>query len=110
MLRIIAGALVGAALIAGGAQADSHMFEVHNLARTPIKSFQTQERGEWSGNWLRGALLGPNRSSVMDFGTTDGLCVVRTEITFTDNTYFDYDVDYCGSYHLYIHDDKVTAD
>ena len=33
----------------------------------------------------------------MDFGTDKGDCEVRTEIRFTDGSYFDADVDYCKS-------------
>jgi hypothetical protein len=31
----------------------------------------------------------------VDFNHSDGECAVRTQINFVDDTYFDYDVDYC---------------
>jgi len=35
---------------------------------------------------------------------------VRTQIRFTDGSYFDTDVDYCKVSTLYIHEHKLTID
>ena len=43
----------------------------------------------------------------MDFGADLGDCAVRTEIRFTDGSYFDADVDYCKVTTLYIHEDQA---
>ncbi len=44
----------------------------------------------------------------MDFGTDKGDCTVRTQIRFTDGSYFDANVDYCNVSTLYIHENKLT--
>ena len=46
----------------------------------------------------------------MDFGTDKGDCTVRTQIRFTDGSYFDANVNYCKVETLYIHDNRLTAD
>jgi hypothetical protein len=109
MVRTIAAAFLGLALTAGAAHADSWKFDVHNKSKSVVKAFRTKEDGKWSGNWIRGDRIKPGDTFEMDFGTSEGQCVVRTQITFTDDSYFDYDVDYCNVEALYIYEDRVTG-
>jgi len=92
------------------AHAGSHWkFSVVNKSQTAAIEFRTQEDGEWSSNWIKDRIE-PGDSFDMDFGTDKGDCAVRTEIRFTDGSYFDADVDYCKVSTLYIHEDKLTSD
>jgi len=92
------------------AHAGSHWkFSVVNKSQTAAIEFRTQEDGEWSSNWIKDRIE-PGDSFDMDFGTDKGDCAVRTEIRFTDGSYFDADVDYCKVNTLYIHEDKLTSD
>ena len=92
------------------AHAGSHWkFSVVNKSQTAAIEFRTQEDGDWSSNWIKDRIE-PGDSFDMDFGTDKGDCSVRTEIRFTDGSYFDADVDYCKVSTLYIHEDKLTSD
>jgi hypothetical protein len=92
------------------AHAGSHWkFSVVNKSETAAIEFRTQEDGDWSSNWIKDRIE-PGDSFDMDFGTDKGDCSVRTEIRFTDGSYFDADVDYCKVNTLYIHEDKLTSD
>jgi len=97
-------------LAAAPAYAGNHWkFAVVNKSQTAAIEFRTQEDGEWSANWIKDRIE-PGDSFDMDFGTDKGDCSVRTEIRFTDGSYFDADVDYCKVSTLYIHETKLTAD
>jgi hypothetical protein len=89
-------AAIGAiALATAPAHAGNHWkFAVVNKSETAAIEFRTQEDGEWSSNWIKDRIE-PGDSFDMDFGTDSGDCEVRTEIRFTDGSYFDADVDYC---------------
>ena len=98
------------ALAAVPVHAGNHWkFNVVNKSQTAAIEFRTQEDGEWSQNWIKDRIE-PGDTFDMDFGTDKGDCTVRTEIRFTDGSYFDADVDYCKVSTLYIHEDKLTAD
>jgi hypothetical protein len=104
-------AAVGAiALTTAPAHAGNHWkFAVVNKSETAAIEFRTQEDGEWSSNWIKDRIE-PGDTFNMDFGTDKGDCTVRTEIRFTDGSYFDADVDYCKVSTLYIHETKLTSD
>ncbi len=104
-------AAVGAiALATAPAHAGNHWkFSVVNKSQTAAIEFRTQEDGEWSSNWIKDRIE-PGDAFDMDFGADSGDCTVRTEIRFTDGSYFDADVDYCKVSTLYIHEDKLTSD
>jgi hypothetical protein len=104
-------AAVGAiALATVPAHAGNHWkFAVVNKSQTAAIEFRTQEDGEWSSNWIKDRIE-PGDAFDMDFGADNGDCTVRTEIRFTDGSYFDADVDYCKVTTLYIHEDKLTSD
>ena len=82
---------------------------VVNKSETAAIEFRTQEDGEWSSNWIKDRIE-PGDTFDMDFGTDKGDCEVRTQIRFTDGSYFDTDVDYCKVSTLYIHEHKLTTD
>ena len=98
------------ALATAPAHAGNHWkFAVVNKSETAAIEFRTQEDGEWSSNWIKDRIE-PGDTFNMDFGTDKGDCTVRTEIRFTDGSYFDADVDYCKVSTLYIHETKLTSD
>ena len=82
---------------------------VVNNGSLPAIEFRTREDGEWSSNWIS-ERVEPGNSFDMDFGTSEGECTVRTQIRFTDGSYFDANVNYCKISTLYIHDTRLTAD
>lgn len=89
---------------------DGHWkFGLLNKSRLVADGFRTLENGQWSDNWLH-AQIDPNETSTMDFMHDDGSCLIRTQITFSDNTFFDYDVDYCKVNNLYIYKNSVKWD
>jgi len=94
-------------LFAGPAGAAEWKFEVVNKSRTAANEFRTREDGQWSENWIS-ARIEPGDSFDMDFGTDKGDCTVRTQIHFTDGSYFDANVDYCKVHTLYIYENRLT--
>jgi hypothetical protein len=108
-LTVLAAA--GAMALAGApAHAGNHWkFQVINKSNSAAIEFRTEEDGEWSQNWIRDRIE-PGDTFEMDFGSDKGDCVVRTEIRFTDASYFDADVDYCKVSTLSIHNDHVTLE
>jgi hypothetical protein len=46
----------------------------------------------------------------MDFNTSEGSCTVRTQITFTDGSKFDANVNYCNISKLYLYEDKLRGE
>jgi hypothetical protein len=102
-------ALIAPLLLCGPASAGEWKFTVVNKGNLPAIEFRTREDGEWSSNWIS-ERVEPGDSFEMDFGTSEGECTVRTQIRFTDGSYFDANVNYCKISTLYIHDTRLTAD
>ena len=99
---LIAG-VVSALLLSSTAMAGDHwVFRIVNKSKLTADGFRTMEDGRWSDNWLH-TDIEPDTDWNMDFGHSDGVCTVRTQVHFTDNTYFDYDVDYCKAKTLIIY-------
>jgi hypothetical protein len=99
MIRIAWALLAGtttAALFASAALADTGQwkFNVVNRSNLPIVEFRTKEDGEWSENWISDRIE-PGDDVVLDFETSEGDCIVRTQVRYTDGGFFDADVDYC---------------
>jgi hypothetical protein len=82
-------------------------FNVVNKSNNPVVEFRTQEDGEWSENWISDRIE-PGDDLELDFETDEGQCVVRTQIRFTDGTFFDADVDYCKANLLEISADTLV--
>jgi hypothetical protein len=104
-----AAALIGALAFGGSANAASWKFKVYNKSNTAAVEFRTQEDGEWSSNWISDRIE-PGDYFDMDFGTDKGDCSVRTQIRFTDGTYFDASVNYCNISNLYIYENRLRGD
>ncbi len=68
---------------------------------------RTKEDGEWSENWISNRVETGDEIE-LDFETDEGNCTVRTQIRFTDGTFFDADVDYCKASLLEIYNDKLV--
>jgi hypothetical protein len=101
-------ATAGLALAASAVSAGEHWkFNVVNKSTVAAIEFRTKETGDWSSNWIKDRIE-PGDKFDMDFGSDKGDCSVRTQIRFTDGTYFDADVDYCKVSTLYIFDNKLT--
>ena len=82
-------------------------FEVENSSNNPIVEFRTQEDGEWSENWIDNRIE-PGDKTELDFETSKGKCTVRTQVRYTNGTFFDADVDYCKATTLEVHDDVMV--
>jgi hypothetical protein len=105
LFAVVVAATIG---FASAALAGEHWkFNVVNKSNVAAVEFRTQENGEWSSNWIKDRIE-PGDKFDMDFGADKGDCMVRTQIHFTDGTYFDADVDYCKVSTLYIYDNKLT--
>lgn len=101
-------ALIGSALASTAHAADAEWkFDVINKSNIPAVEFRTQEDGEWSENWIS-KRIEPGDEIELDFETDEGNCTVRTQIRFTDGTFFDADVDYCKASILEIYNDKLV--
>ncbi|HEV3045067.1 MAG TPA: hypothetical protein VGY52_14490 [Roseiarcus sp.] len=108
LVAALSAATVGLVLTASTVLAGEHWkFDVVNKSTVAAVEFRTQESGEWSSNWIKDRME-PGDKFNMDFGTDKGDCTVRTQIHFTDGTFFDADVDYCKVSTLYIFDKKLT--
>lgn len=111
-MRTLKTAAFTAVVIAGAtmpAIAAGWEFGLYNNTNETIVGFRTKENGAWSGNWLS-QKVGPGDVFDMDFGTDEGDCVVRTQVTFSDGSYFDYDVDYCEVSNLHVYADEIRWD
>ena len=88
--------------------ASNTSFKLVNHSGLTAVKFITQENGQWSSNWLSGP-IGPGATSTMTFNS-GGECVVPTQVYFSDDTYFDYDVDYCKAARLHIYAQEIQYD
>jgi hypothetical protein len=93
----------------GQSYAGSWKFNVINKSGLKVLSFQTNEDGAWSHNWLK-ENIAPGETFIMDFGTAEGECSVRTHITFNNDTYVDGDIDYCKVANIYVTESGITLD
>jgi hypothetical protein len=99
MIRAVLSVLTGttAAVLfsaAGSADTGQWKFNVVNKSNLPIVEFRTKEDGDWSENWISDRIE-PGDDVVLDFETSEGDCIVRTQVRYTDGGFFDADVDYC---------------
>jgi hypothetical protein len=101
--------LLALVLMSNPAPAGEWKFKVVNKGNLPAIEFRTKEDDEWSSNWIS-ERVEPGDTFDMDFGSDKGDCTVRTQIRFTDGSYFDANVNYCNVSTLYIHDNRLTAD
>ncbi len=107
---VLSGAILVACMLAnGGATAKEWVFHVENKSNHAVIEFRTREEGEWSQNWISDRIE-PGDRFEMDFGTSEGDCTIRTQITFTDGSKFDANVDYCKVSTLYLYEDKLRWD
>jgi hypothetical protein len=108
MLMLVPALLAAPLFVNHPASAAEWKFNVVNRGTHPALELRTQEEGEWSENWLE-SRLEPGKSIVLDFETDEGECTVRTQITFTDGSKFDANVNYCQVKTLTIYDDRLTG-
>jgi hypothetical protein len=110
LARLAAGLLVmlaGAAFVPTAMAGAHWRFSLVNKSNVPAIAFRTRENGQWSKNWITDRIE-PGDRFEMDFGEARADCLVRTEISFADGSFFDADVDYCKASTLYLYDDKLT--
>lgn len=106
--RVIAA--IVAAMVAAQAIAGEHWkFNLVNQSHKTALEFRTQQNGQWSANWIRESIEPGDRFN-MDFGASDGVCAIPTQIHFADGSQFDARVDYCKVSNIYIHDNGLTWD
>ena len=105
------GALLAASMMVGNAAAaDDHWkFLIKNKSDHAVLEFRTREDDDWSSNWINNRIE-PGDTFNMDFNTSEGSCTVRTQITFTDGSRFDANVDYCKISTLYLYEDKLRGE
>jgi hypothetical protein len=108
-LTLVPALLAAPLFLSHTADAKEWKFKVVNRGSHPALEFRTREEGEWSENWLE-RRLAPGATIELDFETDQGSCTVRTQIRFTDGSYFDANVNYCNVSTLYIHDTRLTGD
>jgi hypothetical protein len=108
---VASAAVVAVFMLADGRAlaADQWKFKVVNRSDHPVLEFRTREEGEWSDNWIS-SRLEPGDRIELDFETSEGKCTVRTQITFTDGSRFDANVDYCKVSTLYLYETRMTWD
>jgi len=107
---VVSGMLFAATMLASsGALAKEWVFYVENKSDHSVLEFRTREEGEWSKNWISNRIE-PGDKFEMDFGTSEGDCTIRTQITFSDGSKFDANVDYCKVTTLYLYEDKLRWD
>jgi hypothetical protein len=107
-LTFVATLLAAPLSLSHTAGAAEWKFNVVNRGSHPALELRTQEEGEWSENWLE-KRLAPGASIVLDFETDEGKCTVRTQISFTDGSKFDANVNYCQVKTLVIYDDRLMG-
>lgn len=75
---------------------DDYRFVLVNSSAASAIEFKTMRQdGTWSSNWLRTPIK-PAEKRALVFNEGDDRCEVRTRIGFSDGSYFDTPVDYCG--------------
>ena len=89
---------------------DDWEFTLVNHSSVPIRQFNGYAGGAWSSNWLS-YQVAPGDSVTLRFDddATEN-CVVKTRITFMDDSYFEQDVDYCGMETIHVSDDTIWAE
>jgi len=87
--------------------ADQWKFVVVNKSNIAAIEFRPQANGEWSLNQIA-ERIEPGDKFTTDVGASIGDCAVRTQIRFTDGTFFDADVDRCEARTLDMGNDKLT--
>jgi hypothetical protein len=110
MFNLGGTALAAVLLTAGPAAAGDHWkFAVENKSDHAAVEFRTRQDDEWSSNWISDRIE-PGETFNMDFNTSEGSCTVRTQITFTDGSKFDADVNYCKVSKLYLYENKLRGE
>lgn len=92
----LAAACLLASAVAVPVQAKEWKFDLVNKSAASVLSFKTLDGRRWSKNWLE-ENVAPGETFVMDFGTDEGDCTVKTRIEFSDDTHVEADIDYCSA-------------
>ena len=99
-----------AAIAATPAAADSYKFNLHNKSSEyVINGFRTFENGEWSKNWIDFTLK-PGEASEMDWGSSEGKCVVPFRVSWVGYEAEKFSVDWCKVHNIYMKDNGFTYD
>jgi hypothetical protein len=99
--------VIGAFSASAAFAANHWRFDIVNKSNVAIVDFRTQEKDDWSPNWLDD-LIKPGERFNMDFGTERTDCLAHTGVRLSDGSTFEADVDYCKASTLYVYDDKLT--
>ncbi|WAP69409.1 hypothetical protein [Jiella pelagia] len=72
-------------------------FNFFNDSRQAVTQISTiQRNGEWSRNWLREPMDRGTGLTLSFKDKGDTRCSVRTYVKFSDGSFYDRDIDYCG--------------
>jgi hypothetical protein len=98
-----------ASLYSMPASATKWEFDLVNRSNANILNFKTREGSSWSRNWLN-EIVTPGETFIMDFGTNEGDCGVRTRMEFSDGTFFEDTIDYCSASTITVRNNDVVWD
>ncbi|MAU99073.1 MAG: hypothetical protein CMP81_24855 [Fulvimarina sp.] len=102
MYRLFLTAFALAVWCSGAARADDlhkddWSFNFFNDSRQTVTQISTiQRNGEWSRNWLREPMDRGTGLTLSFKDKGDTRCKVRTYVKFTDGSFYDREIDYCG--------------
>ena len=107
----VAAAFVLATTTATAAQdGDDYEFILVNHSSVAVDQFNGYAGGEWSDNWLRYQVEpGEQRTLRFNENATDA-CEVRTRVTFTDDSYFEDVVNYCGITYVHVSNNRMWTE
>ena len=105
-----AAALVLGTSAATADDGDDYAFVLVNHSSVAVDQFNGFAGGEWSDNWLS-YQVAPGEQQALRFNSdaTDA-CSVRTRVTFTDDSYFEQVVDFCGVEYLHVSDNRMWTE
>lgn len=105
---LLAGISVGAS--APATAAETYKFNLHNKStQYVINGFRTFEGGQWSKNWIDFTLK-PGESAEMDWGSSEGACVVPFRVGWVGYEAEQFKVDWCKLKNLYMKDEGFSFD
>ncbi len=99
---------LGVTLLATAALAgETYKFHLQNkTTKYTITGFQTFEDGKWS-TWSN-VKLAPGEETDMDWGASEGDCVVPFRVVYADVETEQYKVDWCKVHNITVSDTDVT--
>lgn len=90
---------------------DDWSFNFFNDSRLAVTQINTMNRnGKWSRNWLRSRMSSGTGLTLSFYDKSDNRCEVRTYVKFTDDSFYDEVIDYCGIAIVRVTDRELTTE